>query len=419
MQAKFKVAYITDVEGRWDKLADFARDNPLVSLDAAGLRVAPGAVFVFGGDAVDRGPHAMRIVRTLLEAKQRQPEQVILLAGNRDINKLRLARELRGLHPYPLPDEVRAGGKDVLMRWIFKNTMNAPQAFEHRLAELRALGRDAQPLDVPESLLADVLPGGVFAEYLRHAQLAYRHGATLFVHGGVTEESLGFVPNAPSRFGDPDQWIAALNAFYAAQLANYFDHALEAPEHKGWSDLIRYQAPVLYTRRNQASVIYGRTADDAGNPYLPDAATMRALTAHGIHRVVVGHTPAGDAPNVLRASDFELVFADTSYSPLEHGTRVLIADHALDVRGRLRIAGANDVDVAFTLGLADASSPIGQREVRTGALVKAIAPDGRYVLGRFGDGYAVEQHLVDRLSELEVPLRPLVQAAEPSAPDKT
>ena len=34
----------------------------------------------FGGDAIDRGPHGRRIVRTLLEVKTRQPGQVVLLA---------------------------------------------------------------------------------------------------------------------------------------------------------------------------------------------------------------------------------------------------------------------------------------------------------------------------------------------------
>ena len=45
---------------------------------------------MFGGDAIDRGPGGRRIVRTLLAARRRYGDRVILLAGNRDINKLRL-----------------------------------------------------------------------------------------------------------------------------------------------------------------------------------------------------------------------------------------------------------------------------------------------------------------------------------------
>jgi hypothetical protein len=85
-----RIAYLTDVEGQWSKLESFATGNPFVRLDANGrLLVAPGARFVFGGDAIDRGPASRRIVLVLLEAKRRQPEQVVLLAGNRDINKMR------------------------------------------------------------------------------------------------------------------------------------------------------------------------------------------------------------------------------------------------------------------------------------------------------------------------------------------
>src|SRR5579862_9771528 len=97
-----KVAYLTDVEGRWDKIADFCDANPLVSLEEGRLRVADGAVFVFGGDAIDRGPQARRVVRLLTEAKGAAPDRVVLLAGNRDINKMRLALELDG-HP---PDRI-------------------------------------------------------------------------------------------------------------------------------------------------------------------------------------------------------------------------------------------------------------------------------------------------------------------------
>jgi hypothetical protein len=91
------VAYLSDVEGLWSKLTSFTEDNPCVALDEAGrLQVAPGCCFVFGGDAIDRGPHSRRVVAALLEAHERQPGQVILLAGNRDINKIRLPRELTG-----------------------------------------------------------------------------------------------------------------------------------------------------------------------------------------------------------------------------------------------------------------------------------------------------------------------------------
>src|SRR5690242_7335086 len=129
-KADHPVAYLTDVEGIWEKLASFCRDNPHVHLEAGGrLVVRPGATFVYGGDAADRGPDGLRVVRTLLEAKRQQPSQVVLLAGNRDINKLRLARELRGSPLARTPADMRSAPRPVLLRWILENTMGARGAF--------------------------------------------------------------------------------------------------------------------------------------------------------------------------------------------------------------------------------------------------------------------------------------------------
>ena len=70
-----RVAYLTDVEGMWSRVESFARRNPLVTLDADDhLHVENGALFVFGGDAIDRGPWGRRVVRALLDVKRRQPE---------------------------------------------------------------------------------------------------------------------------------------------------------------------------------------------------------------------------------------------------------------------------------------------------------------------------------------------------------
>ncbi len=364
--------------------------NPLVSLDGDRLSVAPGAKFVFGGDVIDRGPNARRLMRAFIDLKTRQPDQVVLLAGNRDINKLRLWRELQGSFFYPVPDTVRSAKDSAsVLRWIFANTMGARQGFDFRKAELEVSGTDASDAAVPASFLEDVRPGGLLAEYLRCCVLAHRDGPNLFVHGGVTAESLGVVPGTDKVLG-VDAWIDALNAWYVSRIARYFDFAEKDPTHEGWNDLIAYQAPNnIVTRRNQGSVVYGRTADDLNNPHLPDAETMRRLTDVGIHRLVVGHTPNGDAPSILRASDFELVCADNSYSPLEYGTRLLLSGDNIDVRAKAKVASGETVDLHFTLGPAD--SLIGKRDAESGLLVKGTTGDGRYLLQAYRPHFHLEQ----------------------------
>src|SRR5262245_6980421 len=105
-----RAAYLTDVEGLWDKIEDFERDNPCVALQDGRLVLADGVTFVFGGDAIDRGPWSRRIVSTLMQAKREYGERVVLLAGNRDINKMRLVRELAGHPPARTPREIADAG---------------------------------------------------------------------------------------------------------------------------------------------------------------------------------------------------------------------------------------------------------------------------------------------------------------------
>jgi len=391
MPSPHSVAYLTDVEGRWDKLLEFTRANPLVSLDAAGrIQVQPGATFIFGGDAIDRGVHGRRLVRALLEVKKRQPGQVVLLAGNRDINKMRLPRELDGQPPKKTPDDVRAAPKPLLLRWIFSNTMGAAQAFEMRQKELLEVQRASSDDDVVRSYLEDLQPTGELTEYLCQCQLVYRKGVTLYVHGAVEEESLGLVPGAP-RIEDVDQWAEALNGWYAEHLEAFRTARTDANGEPAWSGVVQYQAPLPGTRMNQSSVVYGRLTDGDMNPHLPRDGVIRKLQRAGIQRLVVGHTPSGDSPSILRNEDgFELIMADNSYGRLETGTRLLVGDERVDVRSSAQLDDGARVEIQFEKCLTVTDTPIGRRDEETGQLVKGME-DGRYLLFRGLPGFKVEQ----------------------------
>ncbi|MEZ0229508.1 MAG: hypothetical protein ACAI25_12835 [Planctomycetota bacterium] len=399
------VAYVTDVEGRWDKLASFASGNDDVALDAAGrLTVREGATFVFGGDAIDRGPAGRRIVATLLDAKRRQPGQVVLLAGNRDINKMRLARELRGLPHAKVPPALRAAPRPELLRWIFEKTMGASAAFENRRAELGVEGRATDDEAVVASFLDDLEPGGALSEYLAACQLAHRSGGTLFVHGAVTEENLGHVPDGAARTDDLAEWIARLNAFYATSVKAFRENDRVAPD-PGWLALVAYQAPLPGTRENRTSVVYARPADRHGNPELPSRAARDMLARAGVHRVVVGHTPSGDCPAIVRGDDLELVLADNSYGRIEEGSRLAIDEDSLRVDAVTELDGGAREAVRFTLARSDRSLPIGRRDRETARLVKA-----RLARGDFLSFYAFEPGKVEQraVSAEALAARPLV-----------
>nr|HEX4312832.1 metallophosphoesterase [Kofleriaceae bacterium] len=389
------IAYVTDVEGQWDKLASFAAGNPHVHLaDDGTLELADGVTFVFGGDAIDRGPAGQKIVDVLLRAKQHYGARVVLLAGNRDINKMRLRRELAGAPPAGAP----TGSRADTLKWIFANTMGAPKAFAHRASELSAAGRASGDDTVAQSFLDDLAPGGALRSYLQACQLGYREGATLFVHGGVTGANLGVVPGQP-RVAGVDAWVAALNEFYAHELAEFRDG--RSPD-----ALIQYQAPHPGTHENPDSVVYARPTDDDGNPRLPPAEVVARLRADGVTRVVLGHTPSGDCPALLRDGEFEVVLADNSYSRREHGSKVAMTDDRLWLAGETVLDGGEVRAVSCEVARGDASTPIGLRDRATGQLVKiALAGDG-FLMFRGLPKHEVEQLAASRADVAKRTLEP-------------
>lgn len=372
------IAYLTDVEGRWDKLVSFTSGNPHVSLVDGELRLTDGVTFVFGGDAIDRGPHARRFVSLLLAARRRYGDRVILLAGNRDINKVRLVTELGGKPHHRAPATTT---RPELLRWTLANTMGAAKAFGYRADELREAGAPADDDAVVESFLADLGPGGELRSYLNESRLGFRLGSTLFLHGGITAENFLLAPRSvPAR--DVDEWLSNLERFRQDELATFGSGA--RPD-----ALIQYQAQGP-DKLNQGSVVYARPTDDRGNPQLPPRAVVEQLLSNGVRRLVVGHTPSGDCPAVLRDGEFELVLADNSYGRLERGSQLALTDTTTHVSAVTQLDGGENANVQFTSERYQ-PPPLGLRLKNTGRLVKARLESGEFLLFRGLAEYRVEQ----------------------------
>ena len=296
-------------------------------------------------------------------------------AGRRD--------ELAGHPPTRAPAEV-LGDRPALLRWIFEHTMGAREAFAHRAAELRADEEPAGDADVVDSFLADVAPGGMLAEYLGSACLAHRSEGTLFVHGGVTARSLGMVPGRAHVDG-VERWIEALNEFYREQLAAFMDQRMDDGI-PAWTPIVDYQAPIPGTAMNQASVVYGRLADAHNDPRLPEPVVVGRLRRAGIHRLVVGHTPVGDVPAVLRRDGFTLVMADNSYGRLEAGGQVVLERNEVRWSGRCRLDDGTEVDVSAAID--ERPSPVG-----------SVTSDGRLVKAPLAAGWLLFRALPQRRVE--------------------
>jgi hypothetical protein len=117
---------------------------------------------------------------------------------------------------------------------------------------------------------------------------------------------------------------------------------------------------------------------------------IERLRADGIERVVLGHTPSGDCPSVLRdRAGFQLVLADTSYGRLEGPSRVVIEDGFVRVEGRTVLDGGEEADVRFAWTGEDLR--LGLREPSSRRLVKARLARGDYLTFRTLEGREVEQ----------------------------
>jgi hypothetical protein len=89
MASPFRLSYVTDVEGNLDYFHAFVKLSEYLDYDGEGaLKLADRSFFVFGGDIVDKGLGDERLCRQLVALKQKHPDRVFLLVGNRDLNKV-------------------------------------------------------------------------------------------------------------------------------------------------------------------------------------------------------------------------------------------------------------------------------------------------------------------------------------------
>ena len=255
-----EIGYVTDVEGNLDYFDRWVARSGVLKYDGSQrLQLAhPQAFFVYGGDVQDRCDGSMRLTHRLVDLKRREPQRVFLIAGNRDLNKLRLTAELSAADMSRRPQEIpvphwdprclslhgylvkvaaekgRGASVDSVdtrverLRWMLSHTLGCPHTFELRRREMVVLGEATEPVAdsaVLESFVADIEPGGALREYLELAQLAVRLGNTLFVHGAVDRLNYDVVPLADAtRFCNPaqpqpmrrvaslDEWVDGMNS---------------------------------------------------------------------------------------------------------------------------------------------------------------------------------------------------------------
>jgi hypothetical protein len=433
VEAASSFGVLGDIEGNWERFKNFVDlGDPLFWTEDGRVGLKPGRKFAFVGDAIDRGNGSMRILDVLNELKETYGDDVVLIRGNRDINKMRLLHELtsEALALPPRNPNVQDAAVDYSewldgrehnkinrLKYIFEKTMNAGQAFENRRAEM-ALFKGINPglitdSDVFDSFMKDFEPGQRMHRFLSHAQSAAYIDGNLLVHGAVNEENLGkFIDSRKKGMSledfksqeDLGRWVDELNkessqmfrqwdedrAAGFPKASELLDRALKDPEYLSkfyespeWMHLVRYQEPIPGTRSNPASTIYGRYSDADGNPIMPKKDFVKKLKKLGLLRIIVGHTPAGDIPVLMRELGVEILLVDNSYSKATDVSKIIVHGRELEIisqtgeHGVVKLFNKKSIRNGFYGAMIAGKRVIGTNEKGEYVLLKFGVVDGK------------------------------------------
>lgn len=258
-------------------------------------------------------------------------------------------------------------------------------------------------------------------DYLLHGSLAFVTHQTLFVHGGIINgdgpaglSALGRVPDQPSkRFESVSEWVDKLNAWYRSQVREWIEHPTwnEDRATRGGNELLKYVLPD-YT----GSVVMGRHLLPSGMPTPVPEEIASLLSESGIRRVIIGHTPHGNCPTVVRqhqqqegtcatdrnsnAVTFEdVIMCDTSYSdaraPDNRGNAA--SELVVEPSGRVLVNGL--LEDGRRISYDAQEDPWVGRWLNDGDMVKARVVDDDfsgediyYLVFRVENGYSYTYH---------------------------
>jgi len=346
------VEYFTDVEGNWDYFTSILERSKVLRKDGAGewILVDDGYI-VHGGDACDKGSGDIRIIKLLTKLKRQYPDRVFLILGNRDTNKLRFGSEMAEaevndtvkegigywdakLKPFTewlAAEEGREPGALTTLQWMLECTMGCQTTYESRRTELSILGghesRDAvTDQEVLDSFVESVNPAGSdpwMLDYIKLGQFSALINDTLFVHGGVSMETIGAVPGVEQVQTDLREWLRELDLWKVQQCAAY-------EETQTWEPAVDSESggSGKRTRSGNAIMDYCVPGGNGGKTVVytamksfgerpEDKRCEKFLMDAGVSRVVVGHQPQGDCPHVMRCkSGLDIFMCDTSYSDM-------------------------------------------------------------------------------------------------------
>lgn len=394
---KQRIFFVTDIEGDIDFFKKSVCQSQTVMLSPdKGLsfigRKNEVPRFIFGGDFPDRMPHDLELGEMLIDFKKRHPDQVVLLAGNRDISKNRIHIELNETHiktrllQTPTPRWIKNGEttpkdyvlqamksqnyqgaiedyvhalsirqcQSIYLRWMLEKTMGCPNTFLFRKQELQKRNPLSTIDDelILESFIKESRPDGLYGQYLKLAQLGViiPEARLIAVHGGLHPNNIGRVPGmSPEEYQIElaSVWIHRLNTWYRKQVALWeqFDTTTLTPT--ACTELDEFALPLSPNKQIMTSDYL-----NSKRQFIPiPIAVVEYLEENQLQIVLGGHQPCGDHPAIIRDETCLVINGDTGYSnpqgSLQGGTRGL-ASSCLEV-----VAHCDSVDLQLQAMLSD------------------------------------------------------------------
>ena len=391
---KNKLGVISDIEGKWESLKTYAgRSNSVLSpellqkfyenfekitdktISSEEITkklfstkeeeekffkevLYPSCKFVFLGDLLDNGPDNIKLLVFFMCLKKHNPDNVILIAGNRDINKLRLyfieyqsdylrikdwddvwEKEFKSKYNNETELEKK---KIIVLKFIFEKTMGASSLFVNLQKELN-LKNDQEVYNYFSNQFLQFVK-----EYLKFCKLVEvdKETGSIFVHGGIGNSNyLKLYRDSSKESSSLENWIQDLDKDFQEDIQLTMLNELLS--------IIRYCEPKIIGKEkekdvwgkgsentNDTSVIHLRPWGNNNNllpiDSLEGSCFMSLLHENGINKMFVGHSPVGKLPVMIKKEIgkdyFYKVMCDTSAEPSKYTGTISVTKDLIEIK---------------------------------------------------------------------------------------
>lgn len=342
-----EIGMLGDTEGQFRNIDTMIENGFLVRRSDGTLDFPDNRKqLLFLGDLPDRGPDAIEVRDALVALKERYPNRVDWIIGNRDSNKLMLLRDKPALQKMELPAyknwlveeykrtnnglapsdaQLKSFNKnDKQLSWWFNNQGAGDALRFHQEGLSKKLGRPVSLSDAADDMVKQLSPGGIEFEYLKKGQmgLAYKnaHSGKSFVatHAGVTKQNFLRIPGVSEPAKNVKDWFAKLEIWKNKGLAEMEAGRVNSPVARNLmaaSDAVWDPVANAVMFREDSTTYTVRVKEDGSVRTFMDPEVAEQLKREGYFDEFKGHTPQeGVVKSLPHNNGVVEHFVDTSFA---------------------------------------------------------------------------------------------------------